>query len=222
MDQSLAQLEKATNPPTRSKDAAEVKCKDMHRRAKRVLDIAGALLGLAVAAPIVAGCAVWICLMDRGPAFYRQWRVGQDGWLFPIYKLRTMRQDSERHGEACFAANADPRVLRGCGLMRKMHLDELPQLWNILTGDMSLVGPRPERPEIVERLRQAIPQIDRRTECRPGLTGLAQVRQGYTNDVTGARRKVAFDLCYLRRQSLAVDLALLLRTIPRLWDRAAL
>ena len=106
--------------------------------------------------------------------------------------------------------------------MRRSHVDELPQLWNILRGDMSLVGPRPERPEMFEQLRKDIPGIELRLAGRPGLTGLAQVKHGYTNDLAGARRKIAFDLRYLRRRSVFSDLKLLLATFPKVWDQAAL
>jgi lipopolysaccharide/colanic/teichoic acid biosynthesis glycosyltransferase len=189
---------------------------------KRMLDIVGAALGLVLCAPILAACAAWIKLADRGPVFYSQWRVGRDGWLFRIYKLRTMAMRAEACGDARFAASGDPRILRGCAWMRRSHADELPQLLNILLGHMSLVGPRPERPEIMEQLRRDIPGIDRRLEMKPGLTGLAQVRNGYTNDVKGTRRKLAYDLQYLRKRSIRNDLSLLLRTIPRVWDQSAL
>lgn len=189
--------------------------------AKRVLDIAGALAGLAVGGPIILAAAAWIYLVDGGPVFYRQWRVGQHGWLFRIYKLRTMRNDAERDGVRQ-ATRSDSRVLPGCTWMRRSHVDELPQLWNILVGDMSLVGPRPERPEIIEWLRQFVPRIDLRTAAKPGLTGLAQVRNGYTNDIAGARRKIALDLRYLRRRGILTDIGLVLATVTRLWDRSAL
>jgi len=191
-------------------------------RIKRGVDILAALLGLVCGAPLVLSCALWIRLIDGGPALYRQWRVGRGGWLFRIYKLRTMRLDAEAPGIAQFARDADPRVLPGCGWMRKSHVDELPQLWNILKGQMSLVGPRPERPEMIEELRDAIPRIERRLATRPGLTGLAQIKNGYTNDLAGARRKQAYDLKYLRRQSVLQDIRLVLQTIPKVWDQAAL
>ena len=189
---------------------------------KRTLDIVGSLVGLVLVAPVLIGCALWIKLADRGPVFYTQWRVGRDGWLFQIYKLRTMAIDAEACGDARFARNRDPRILRGCAWMRRSHVDELPQLLNILLGQMSLVGPRPERPEIMEQLRRDIPGIDKRLATRPGLTGLAQVRNGYTNDVKGARRKLAYDLQYLRQRSVRNELTLILQTLPCVWDQAAL
>lgn len=188
---------------------------------KRGLDICMALAALAVFGPVVLACVVWVYCVHGGPAFYRQWRVGRDGWLFRLYKLRTMSADAERVSGATEAARRDPRVLPGCQWMRRSHLDELPQLWNILIGDMSIVGPRPERPEIMERLRADIPDIEKRLAARPGLTGLAQVRNGYTNDVAGARRKLHYDLTYLRRPSVWGDLKVVLLTLPKFWDRAA-
>lgn len=189
---------------------------------KRSLDVFGGLVGLVLCAPLLAGCALWIKMQDRGPVFYSQWRAGRDGWLFRIYKLRTMAINAEACGDARFASDRDPRILPGCAWMRRSHVDELPQLINILLGHMSLVGPRPERPEMIEQLRRDIPRIDRRLAARPGLTGLAQVRNGYTNDVQGARRKLAYDLQYLRHRSVRTEIALLLRTLPRVWDQAAL
>ncbi len=187
---------------------------------KRVVDFVAALVGLVVLMPVMVVCGVWIKLMDGGPVLYKQWRVGRDGWLFNIYKFRTMTMNAEQDGAQC-ATNADPRVLPGCQWVRKCHADELPQLVNILLGQMSLVGPRPERPEIIEELREDLPRIERRLAVTPGLTGLAQVRNGYTNDVAGMRRKLAYDLRYLRSRSLANDMKLILETIPRVWDPTA-
>ncbi len=187
---------------------------------KRGLDIVAALAGLVVLSPLMIFCGVWIKLVDGGPVLYKQWRVGRDGWLFNIYKFRTMSMDAERNGAQC-ATNSDPRVLAGCKWIRKCHADELPQLVNILFGQMSLVGPRPERPEIIEELREDMPGIERRLAAVPGLTGLAQVRNGYSNDLAGMRRKLAFDLRYLRSRSLVRDMTLILETIPRVWDPTA-
>jgi len=187
----------------------------------RSVDVVGVAMGVWIVLPIIAVCAAWIYLMDGRPIFYQQWRVGRDGWLFRIYKLRSMRKDAEKAG-ARFAERSDPRVLPGCGLMRRMHIDELPQLWNIAKGQMSLVGPRPERPEMHEQIREQVPGFDRRLMVRPGLTGRAQLRQGYSNDMAGARRKLADDLRYLRRRSIREDVRLIIATVTtRLWDRGA-
>lgn len=187
---------------------------------KRTLDVTFALAAMVVALPVMAVCAAWIKLADRGPVLYRQWRVGRDGWLFEVYKLRTMRQDAESRGVR-FAQACDSRVLPGCGWMRRSHVDELPQLFNVLRGEMSLVGPRPERPEVIEQLRADLPNFESRLAGVPGITGLAQVRNGYSNDVNGMKRKLDYDLEYLRRRSVLTDVRLLLETIPKLWDRAA-
>ncbi|MCX5659928.1 MAG: sugar transferase [Planctomycetota bacterium] len=194
----------------------------LFRAFKRSLDIAVASVVLLLTAPLLLVCIAWIRSCDGGPAIYRQWRVGRGGWLFVIYKLRTMRSDAESNGQARLASSGDPRILPGCAWMRKSHVDELPQLWNILRGQMSLVGPRPERPEILEELRTNIPRIDLRLADRPGLTGLAQVRNGYANDLAGARRKLALDIRYLRGRSFVSEIRLLLATVPKIWDRSAL
>lgn len=187
---------------------------------KRMIDLGGAAGGLLLFTPLLLCCAVWIRMTDGGPVFYRQWRVGRGGKLFQIWKLRTMRQDAESAG-AQFASDRDPRVLPGCRWIRKSHLDELPQLLNILRGEMSLVGPRPERPEFMEQMSSALPGLHRRLAGTPGLTGLAQVRNGYTNDLAGMQRKLAFDLTYLRERSIWMDLRLIAQTLPRFWDRHA-
>ena len=188
---------------------------------KRVVDVALALVALLLLAPLMTGCAIWIKMIDPGPVLYSQWRVGRDGWLFRIYKLRTMYLDAEKHGVQ-YAKTNDRRILPGCRWMRKSHVDELPQLLNILQGHMSLVGPRPERPEMLEQLRPMIPRIDHRHVGRPGLTGLAQVNNGYTNDLNGARAKLAYDLRYLRRRSLFQNFKLMLQTLTKVWDPSAL
>ncbi len=191
-------------------------------RLKRLFDLCGALFCLLLLSPVILFCVIWIKLFTRGPVFYRQWRVGCDGWLFRIYKFRTMAVDAESADGAQFADASDERVGRGCRWMRRSHVDELPQLWNIIWGQMSLVGPRPERPEMFARMREEIPHIARRLSVKPGLTGLAQVRNGYANDVRGVRRKLAYDFLYLRHQSFRHDVMLVLRTFPKFWDQRAL
>ncbi|MFN3168860.1 MAG: sugar transferase [Phycisphaeraceae bacterium] len=188
--------------------------------AKRMLDLAGALLALLLFSPVLVFAALWVKFADGGPVFYRQWRVGRDGKLFRIWKLRTMRPDAEKNGPQ-FATDRDPRIIRGCGWMRTSHVDELPQLLNIIRGEMSLVGPRPERPEFIAELRRQLPGVDRRLAASPGITGLAQVVNGYTNDLDGMRRKLDLDLRYLEQRSIAMDLRLILKTFPRFWDRSA-
>ncbi len=188
---------------------------------KRCIDVTGALLAMIIALPLLALGVAWVFIIDGRPVFYRQWRVGEGGWLFEILKLRTMYRDAEKHG-AQWARDRDDRILPGSAWLRRMHIDELPQLWNILCGDMSLVGPRPERPEMIEALRPHLPHIEQRLAAPPGLTGLAQIRRGYTNDLAGAHRKLTLDLNYLRGRGLLADLRLLMMTLPRIWDRSAL
>ncbi len=188
--------------------------------AKRLLDLSGALLALLLFSPLILFSALWVKLADGGPVFYRQWRVGREGRRFKIWKLRTMRTDAEKDGPQ-FATDNDPRIVRGCGWMRTSHIDELPQLLNILRGEMSLVGPRPERPEFIDELRDELPGVEGRLAGTPGITGLAQVVNGYTNDLEGMRRKLDLDLRYLEQRSIALDLRLILKTFPRFWDRSA-
>lgn len=191
-----------------------------YETAKRVMDGVLAGLGLLAAAPLMLAVGVWIQVVDPGPVFYKQARVGRDGWLFWVWKLRTMSVRAESGG-ARFAEAHDPRVLRGMRWVRKSHVDELPQLVNILRGEMSLVGPRPERPELHEAMRRKLPGMERRLAVKPGLTGLAQVVNGYTNDLAGMRRKLALDLRYVRRRGVWTDVRLLWATAPKLWDRGA-
>ncbi|MCE9589132.1 MAG: sugar transferase [Planctomycetes bacterium] len=210
-----------THPPRREAFARPAQG-TWYALSKRAIDLPAGLVGLVIVSPLLLICAAWIKLADGGPVVYTQWRVGRDGWLFRLYKLRTMRLDAERDGGARFASEKDPRLLPCGGWMRRCHVDELPQLWNIVRGQMSLVGPRPERPEIFERMRGALPGMERRLAATPGLTGLAQVRHGYTNDLAGMRRKLAYDLRYLRIRGVWTDLRLILQTLPCVWDRSAL
>ena len=194
----------------------------IYRCFKKTLDLVAGSLGLVACLPLLAISALWVKFTDGGPVIYSQWRVGKDGWLFRVYKLRTMTSGAEPDGAPQFAQNSDPRILRGCAWMRKSHVDELPQLWNIFKGQMSLIGPRPERPEIIDQLRHVMPGFERRLIDRPGLTGLAQVRNGYTNDLAGTRKKLAYDLKYLRQRTVRGDLQLLFETVPKIWDQTAL
>ncbi|XAL99186.1 sugar transferase [Phycisphaeraceae bacterium D3-23] len=187
---------------------------------KRLIDLAGVAVALVVLGPVLLGCCLWIKWTDGGPVFYRQTRVGRHGKHFQIWKLRTMRPNAELNGPQ-LATHDDPRILRGCKWIRRSHIDELPQLLNILRGEMSLVGPRPERPELIEQMRDTLPDFEQRLHATPGLTGLAQVRNGYSNDMDGMRRKLDFDLDYLRSRSIGLDLRLILMTLPLFWDRSS-
>jgi exopolysaccharide biosynthesis polyprenyl glycosylphosphotransferase len=182
---------------------------------KRMTDIALSILGLTIFLLLFPLIALLIRLDSSGNIFYSQERVGLNGHVFRIYKFRSMVADAEKKSGAVFSQQGDPRVTRMGRLMRKTRLDELPQLLNILRGDMSLIGPRPERPEHVHRLTQKIPFYRTRLVVRPGLTGWAQVRYGYGSDDEDALIKLQYDLYYIRHQSFLLDMNILVRTIGR-------
>jgi lipopolysaccharide/colanic/teichoic acid biosynthesis glycosyltransferase len=167
---------------------------------------------LAVSAPLILLAALAVKLTSRGPVFYSQTRLGRGGRPFAIYKIRTMRHNCERLTGARWATSRDPRITLVGRFLRATHVDELPQLWNVLRGDMSLVGPRPERPEFVPALEEAIPRYRQRLQVRPGLTGLAQVQLPPDTDLDSVRRKLACDLYYVERMSFWLDLRILLST----------
>lgn len=189
---------------------------------KEVLDMVGGSLLFVLFLPVMLVCALMIKLSDpEGPVLYRQVRVGLNGRLFTIYKLRTMYVDAEKHGKVQRAGQDDPRIIPMCRWMRKSHVDELPQLFNIVRGEMSLVGPRPERPELFEELSRNIPQFEKRLAVKPGLTGMAQIYNGYDTDIASLRRKLEFDLKYIENMSLALELKLLLATVSKFRDAGA-
>jgi lipopolysaccharide/colanic/teichoic acid biosynthesis glycosyltransferase len=150
-----------------------------------------------------------------GPAIFRLERLGESGRTFTIYKFRTMRADAEER-RPTWAEERDPRATGIGRFLRRTRIDELPQLWNVLKGDMSMVGPRPERPEFLEELQETVPFWTRRHLVKPGITGWAQVRRGYTADVEGTAEKLSYDLWYLRHRSLVIDLAICARTFTTL------
>jgi lipopolysaccharide/colanic/teichoic acid biosynthesis glycosyltransferase len=189
---------------------------------KELMDLVGGAIALMVFLPVMGLCALMIKLADAdGPALYRQVRVGLNGRLFTIYKLRTMYVDAEKHGRVQRAGQDDPRIIPICRWMRKSHVDELPQLVNILRGEMSLVGPRPERPELFEDLNRELPDFDKRLAVKPGLTGLAQIKNGYDTDIASVRRKLEFDLEYIQNMSLSLEFKLLFATISKVRDSGA-
>jgi exopolysaccharide biosynthesis polyprenyl glycosylphosphotransferase len=179
---------------------------------KRVLDIALASLALLVTAPLFPLIALLIVVETRGPVFFRQVRVGEGGKLFEILKFRTMIDGAEDPGRALWAQENDIRVTRVGKVMRKARLDELPQLWNVLRGEMSLVGPRPERPEFLELLEQMVPYWSRRHLVKPGITGWAQVCCGYTSDAPSALEKLSYDLYYIKHRSPILDFVVAAKT----------
>ena len=180
---------------------------------KRLLDILGASVGLlifAITSPFLS-IAVWA---DSGfPIFYSQPRLGKGGLIFKIYKYRSMRQDAEADGEAKTTLENDPRVTRVGGFLRKTRLDELPQFWNVLRGEMSLVGPRAERPELVADYQRQVPFYRARLLVKPGLTGWAQINYGYVASVTETAVKIEYDLYYIKHRTFAMDFQIILRTI---------
>ena len=184
--------------------------------AKRALDIAVALVGLAMLGVLFPFVALAIYLDSPGPIFYTQSRVGQSGRAFQLIKLRTMTPEAERDGKAIWAVRDDPRITRVGRVLRAAHIDELPQFINVMKGEMSVVGPRPERPEFVEKLVQDIPFYRLRHAVRPGMAGWALIKYGYGNSVEDARIKVQYDLYYVKHQSLHLDAFILLKTVQRM------
>ncbi len=179
---------------------------------KRALDLASSIVGGVLSAPLVALAAVLVRLDDGGPVFYRQERVGLNGAPFVLTKVRTMRVDAEADG-AQWAENNDPRITRIGHYLRLYRIDELPQFLNVIRGEMSFVGPRPERPEFVEKLRKKIPYYDERQTVRPGITGWAQVNYPYGATVEDAFRKLEYDLFYLKHMSAVFDFAIVFETV---------
>jgi lipopolysaccharide/colanic/teichoic acid biosynthesis glycosyltransferase len=179
---------------------------------KRAGDVVVALVLGVLSAPVLLLCMLLIKLTSRGPVLYTQTRVGRHGRPFTIFKLRTMTHKCESLTGALWAVPGDPRVTFVGRFLRRTHLDELPQLWNVLRGDMSLVGPRPERPEFVPQLERAIPHYRARLWVRPGVTGLAQVQLPADTDLDSVRLKLAYDLYYVRNCGLWLDARIVLST----------
>jgi sugar transferase (PEP-CTERM system associated) len=182
------------------------------RRLKRMLDLVFGALGLLLAAPLMLLAAVAIKLDSSGPVLYRQLRAGEFGRTFVLNKFRSMRSDAEVRG-ARFAEENDPRVTRIGRFIRKTRIDELPQLWNVLKGEMSMVGPRPERPVFIERLEQQVPFFKQRLYVKPGITGHAQVRCRYGATTEDHLEKLEYDLYYIKSHSIMFDLSIMLDTV---------
>jgi lipopolysaccharide/colanic/teichoic acid biosynthesis glycosyltransferase len=180
--------------------------------AKHAVEWLLALALLVAAAPFLVLAALAVKLTSRGPAFYSQTRVGRGGQPYTIYKIRTMVHNAECSTGPRWATPQDPRVTSVGRFLRHTHLDELPQLWNVLRGDMNLVGPRPERPEFVTHLEKVIPRYHDRLQIQPGVTGLAQICLPPDTDLDSVRRKLAYDLYYLQHMSPWLDLRLMLLT----------
>jgi len=180
--------------------------------AKRGMDIVISLLCILLTLPLCLLIIVLIKMDSPGPAIYKQQRVGRFGKLFTIYKFRTMYQDAEKHSGPVWANENDPRITKVGYWLRKLRLDEIPQCWNVLKGEMSLVGPRPERPYFVEKFKNKIPLYVRRLRVRPGITGWAQVKWKYDSSLEDVEEKIKYDLFYVENISLRMDFKILINT----------
>ena len=180
--------------------------------AKRVFDIVASIVGFIILFPLMVLTALLIKLTSRGPIFYSQTRVGKDGGLFDIYKFRTMRVDAEKETGPVWATAQDNRLIPIGGFLRKSHIDELPQFVNILRGEMSLIGPRPERPVFVDQFKEEIHDYEGRLAVKPGITGLAQVWHRYDESIEDVKKKLKYDLLYIRKICLWTDIRILFRT----------
>jgi lipopolysaccharide/colanic/teichoic acid biosynthesis glycosyltransferase len=201
-------------------------------RLNRAINLTLASIGLLLLMPLCLLIALAIKVSSRGPILYAQTRVGINrrsnhsmalherrredfgGQVFTLYKFRSMRVDAERRSGVVWAQENDPRVTRLGRYLRILRFDEIPQLWNVVLGDMNVVGPRPERPSIVARLREIIPEYHHRHRVKPGITGLAQINQKYDVSIEDVRSKVEWDLEYIRRQGILFDLRIMLKTVP--------
>ena len=185
----------------------------VNRILRRIVNFTAAFCGLIMALPLIPLVALAVKMSSKGPVFYRQERVGRGSQTFYCYKFRTMRQDAEADTGATWATDDDPRITKVGKYLRLLRLDEIPQLWCVLKGDMHFVGPRPERPEFVQWLRREIPYYNLRHVVRPGITGWAQVQYKYGNTLEDAREKLQYDLFYIKNASLGLDLLIMFQTI---------
>ena len=198
----------------------QARASGMYLLIKRLLDILGGLVGLLIFFILLPFSALAILIDSGWPIFYSQPRLGQGGKMFKIYKFRTMRQDAEMDGEIRPTEENDPRVTRVGNFFRITHLDELPQFWNVLRGEMSLVGPRAERPELVQSLQKQVPFYRARLLAKPGLTGWAQINYGYVATVRDTEIKIEYDLYYIKHRSLVMDFNIILRTVSTVLSRS--
>jgi exopolysaccharide biosynthesis polyprenyl glycosylphosphotransferase len=190
----------------------DIRQQNYSARTKRVFDIVVASIALVVSLPFLLVIALLVRCSGRGPVLFRQVRSGEGGTLFEVVKFRTMIPGAEA-GQAVWARENDPRVTPIGRILRKTRIDELPQLWNVLRGEMSIVGPRPERPEFLAFLQQQVPFWSHRHLLKPGITGWAQVHAAYAGDISGAATKLSYDLYYLKHRSLALDCLIVLKTV---------
>jgi exopolysaccharide biosynthesis polyprenyl glycosylphosphotransferase len=191
----------------------QVRTRGTYELAKRIMDIAGGIVGMIFLLLIYPFTALAIVLESGFPIFYSQSRLGRGGSEFKIYKFRSMRQNAEANGEAKLASENDPRVTKVGNFLRRSRLDEMPQFWSVLRGEMSLVGPRAERPELVREFQKQIPFYRARLLVKPGLTGWAQINYGYVSNVKETSVKLEYDLYYIKHRTLNLDFSIVLRTI---------
>ena len=228
----VQQRRRAAGAPEISAEMAAFRPRRRSEMLNRAMNLSLAVLALIIVSPVMLLVAMLIKLTSRGPVLYVQTRVGIDrrargtiamfdrrghdhgGKTFRIYKFRSMRVDAEAGTGAVWATANDPRVTPLGKILRKSRLDELPQLFNVVLGDMNIVGPRPERPSIFVRLREDITEYPLRQRAKPGITGLAQISQNYDACIDDVRNKVRYDLEYLKNQSFAEDLRIMLKTVP--------
>jgi sugar transferase (PEP-CTERM system associated) len=180
---------------------------------KRLFDVSASLLGVILSAPLMVIAAIAIKLESPGPVLYRQPRLGKNGCVFILNKFRSMRRDAEKETGPIWSTEHDPRVTRIGAMLRRTRVDELPQLFNVLFGQMSFIGPRPERPEFVEKLQEQIPYYMERLAVKPGITGWAQVKYRYGSSIEDAIEKLQYDLYYIKNLSLFLDLLIMLNTV---------
>jgi len=225
------ELVRDSTPPPITRVAPEVQPRSRSELINRVVNLAIACVALVILTPVMLLIAIAIRITSRGPVLYSQKRVGLDrrrdsvdalydrretdtgGCVFTIYKFRSMHVNAEQHSGEVWATREDPRITAIGRFLRRSRLDELPQLVNVVKGDMNIVGPRPERPSIFARLREDIDEYSMRQRTRPGITGWAQINHSYDASLEDVRTKVKYDLEYLQRQSLAEDLKIMVRTV---------
>jgi exopolysaccharide biosynthesis polyprenyl glycosylphosphotransferase len=186
---------------------------EWEKRLKRLLDILISLLILIVSLPVILIFSIAIKIDSNGTVFFKQERIGMNNKIFKIIKFRSMYKDAEKHTGPVWSQKNDPRVTRVGRILRRLRIDEIPQMYNVLKGEMSLVGPRPERPFFVEKLSTEIPYYKRRLKVRPGITGWAQVKHKYDESIEDVKIKLRYDLFYIENMSLRMDIKIMIRTM---------
>ena len=186
---------------------------EWEKKLKRIFDIIISLLILIITSPVLIITAIAIKIDSTGKVFFRQERCGINGSIFKILKFRSMRKDAEKHTGPVWSQKDDPRITKVGKFIRRVRIDEIPQMINVLKGEMSIVGPRPERPYFVEKLSEEIPYYKRRLKVRPGITGWAQVKHKYDETIEDVKVKLRYDLFYIENMSLRMDFKILLRTV---------